>query len=140
MAEETINITDEINYLRSLIESTENQISSLERLLSDMGTTLSVVSSRDLFESEEKKINIGSGIYIDAVIKKPDRFLVPIGSDVYAEFGGEDVEKRLKDNMKQITDTLDTLYLRRKELSSRYDSLIMLLQRASQQPEKGKDV
>lgn len=140
MAEEQINITDEINYMRSLMDSTENQIESLERLLSEMATTLSVVTSKDMFDSEEKRINIGSGIYIEAIIRKPDKFIVPIGSDVYAEFGPEDVEKRLKDNMKQITDTLESLYLRRKELNSRYNSLLMLLQRVSQQQEKGKNV
>lgn len=135
-----MNINEELNYYKSLIDSTERQISSLERLSQEIGTTMSLLDDNELFESGEKKISIGSGIFMNAAITKPDRLMVPIGSDVYVEETPDKVKERLKGNLNQITQSLDSLYERRKDLTNRYESLAMLLQRAGeQQQEKGKD-
>ncbi len=137
---EQMNINEELNYYKSLIDSTERQISSLERLSQEIGTTMSLLDDNELFESGEKKISIGSGIFMNAAITKPDRLMVPIGSDVYVEETPDKVKERLKGNLNQITQSLDSLYERRKDLTNRYESLAMLLQRAGeQQQEKGKD-
>lgn len=137
---DTTSITEEMNYYRSMIDSTERQIANLERLAQEINTTISVVGDPDLFESEDKKITIGSGIFMSAKIEKPDKLIVPIGADVYIEESPEKVQERLKSNMAQLSTSLESLYARRKDLTNRYESLLMILQRVSaQQEEKGKN-
>ncbi len=137
---ESLNISEEINYYRNLIDSTERQITSLERLAQEINLTLSVLDDQELFESEDKKVSIGSGIFISAKLEKPKKMVVPIGADIYVEEPPEKVQERLKSNLAQISGSLESLYSRRKDLSNRYESLVMLLQRASaERDQKGQN-
>lgn len=133
------NITEELNYYKSLIDSTERQISNLENLAQEITVTIAVLEDEALFKSQDKKISIGSGIFMTAKLSKPESLFVPIGSDVYVEEPPEKVLKRLKENTEQIAQSLASLYDRRKDLTNRYESLVMLLQRAGQQQGKEKN-
>lgn len=137
---DSVNINEEMNYYKSLIDSTERQISNLEKLAQELSVTVAVIEDKDLFQSEDKKISIGSGIFINAKIEKPESLIVPIGADIYVEEKPDKVAERLKSNMQQVSASLDSLYARRKDLTNRYESLLMVLQRAAmQQNEKGKN-
>ncbi len=133
------DITEELSYYRKLIDSTENQIKSLETLSAEVNTTISILSDPEIFKSYDQKMSIGSGIFIPVRIEEPERIIVPIGSDVFVEEDVEKARKHVEASLEQITSTIKNLYARRKELVNRYEALLMFLQRAATAEGKGKD-
>ncbi len=133
------DITEELSYYRKLIDSTENQIKSLETLSAEVNTTISILSDPEIFKSNDQKMSIGSGIFIPVRIEEPERIIVPIGSDVFVEEDVEKARKHVEESLEQITSTIKNLYARRKELVNRYEALLMFLQRAATAEGKGKD-
>lgn len=131
--QQNINIVDEINYIKSLIDSIDSQINVLLRGLDELRRAVSVLKDQNLASSEETRISIGAGIYVNAKIDVTENILVPIGSDLYKEENVEKTVSRLDENIAEVEKSINNFSAQREELSRRYESMVSLLQREGQQ-------
>ncbi len=125
------SLVDEINLTRSLLDSTERQISTVDKAYQDLAVTLAVVKEKPKLSGKTVKISIGSGMYVDGEIGNSDKVIVPVGSDVFVESTAEDAGKRIEDNMENLRKTLDELIQRQADLRIRYDNLLAIAQNSS---------
>jgi prefoldin alpha subunit len=123
----------EIEYLKGIIESLNDQISRIERVIEEINLSLSVIADRKNIEGNKTRVSIGYGIYVNARIESFDRLLLPIGSGVYREDNAENVEKRLKGELQSLQTSMDSLLEKRKESENRYETLLTVVQRAGTQ-------
>ena len=125
------NLVDEINMTRSLLDSTERQISTVDKAYQDLAMTLAVVNEKPELADKAVRISIGSGMYVEGKISDSDRIIVPVGSDVFVESTTGEAKMKIEESMESLRKTLDELLQRQSELRIRYDSLMAIAQRAT---------
>lgn len=138
MAEEQFNVTNELNYLRSLIESIDSQLSILRRGLEELRRALSVLNESAIGTSSETRMTIGAGIFAKARIDLSENLIVPIGSEMYVEEQREKTVRRLEKNVGEVQQSIDGLVSQRNELGNRYESILALMQQ-QEASESGKN-
>jgi prefoldin alpha subunit len=130
-SEAQANLVDEINMTRSLLDSAERQISTVDKAYQDLAVTLAVVNEKPDLAEKNVRISIGSGMYVEGKIEGSDRIIVPVGSDVFVETTTEEAKKRIEESMESLRKTLDELLQRQSYLRIRYESLMAIAQRAT---------
>jgi prefoldin alpha subunit len=125
------NLVDEINMTRSLLDSTERQISTVDKAYQDLAVTLAVVNEKPELADKAVRISIGSGMYVEGKIADSDKIIIPVGSDVFVESTTGEAKKKIEESMESLRKTLDELLQRQSDLRIRYDSLMAIAQRAS---------
>lgn len=128
-----INISEELNYLRSIMESLDNQLSVLSRGMEEIRKAYSVLKEEGLTASKDVRVSIGAGIFAKANVDPKDKLFVPIGSDLYVEEEPGKSLERLDQNVKELDASIQNVQGRRSEISSRYNSLVSVLQQAQDQ-------
>ncbi|WP_162509336.1 prefoldin subunit alpha [Thermogymnomonas acidicola] len=104
--EEQVDVAEQIQYIKGLIDTTEAQIQVLSRALEDMIRARSILEDASLRSSKSLRVSIGAGIYVDAKLNLEEKVMVPIGSDTYIQESAEDAVKRLKSNEEEVKDSL----------------------------------
>jgi prefoldin alpha subunit len=138
MAEDTqVNIVDEINYTKSLIDSLDNQLNGLLRGMEEIRRVQAILKDTGILEAKDRRVAIGSGIFALGNIDVKSKMLVPIGSDVYLEENPEKVSGRLEKNVIELQSTISALDARRTELLNRYESMLSIVDQARQE-QQGK--
>lgn len=137
MDSESVGVSEELEYLKSLIESVDNQLSVLVRGMDEYNRALMVLKENYLKESGDVKVSIGAGIYLKADIHSEEKLFVPIGSDLYIEEDSSVTLGRLDRNIKEIQDSVQNIQQRRYEITERYNALLSAVQKQiQQQPER----
>lgn len=127
------SISEELEYLKSLIDSIDSQLSVLVRGMDEYNRALLVLKENYLKDSSDTKVSIGAGIYLKADLHTDEKLFVPIGSDLYIEEDSSVTLGRLDRNIKEIQDSVQNIQQRRTEISDRYNALVSLVQRQMQQ-------
>lgn len=136
--EQQIDPTYEINYIRSLIEQIDAQMTSLVRGLDEVRRAYNVLKDQDVSASAETRVALGAGVYANARIDLDQKLLVPIGSSIYIEETREETASRLDTNIQEIETSLESMRYQRTELSNRYQGLVsMMQQQEAQGQQKG---
>jgi prefoldin alpha subunit len=130
-SEAQANLVDEINMTRSLMDSTDRQISTVDKAYQDLAVTLAVVNEKPELADKTIRISIGSGMYVEGKIEGSDNIIVPVGSDIFVEATTGEARKRIEESMESLRKTLDELLQRQSDLRIRYDSLMAIAQRAT---------
>ena len=138
MAEENqVNIVDEINYTKSLIDSLDTQLNGLLRGMEEIRRVQTILKDTEISGSRDRRISIGAGIFALGNIDIKSRMLVPIGSDVYIEEDPEKLSNRLDRNITDLQNSIGTLNTRRSDLVNRYEALLSVVNQAREE-EQGK--
>ncbi len=124
------NVAEELNYLRSLMESLDNQLSVLARGMDEVRKAYSALKDEAIATSNDVKVSLGAGIFIKANIDPKERLLVPIGSNLYVEEDPKLSVERLEKNVKELDESIQNVQSRRSDISGRYNSLVSLVQQA----------
>ena len=127
---EKVNLYEEANYAKALIDSLNEQIERLEKATEELVATSTILHEDGIRDSPEIRISIGSGIYVGVSGLKFDRVLIPVGSGVLKEESRENATHKIDDNLKEISASLNSLYLRKKDIETRYESILAVLQNA----------
>lgn len=139
MAEENqVNIVDEINYTKSLIDSLDTQLNGLLRGMEEIRRVQTILKETEISNSRDRRISIGAGIFALGNIDTKSRMLVPIGSDVYIEEEPEKLSNRLDRNITDLQNSIGTLNTRRSDLVNRYEALLSVVNQAREE-EQGKN-
>ncbi len=128
-----INVSEQLEYLRTMISSLDNQISILARGMDEIQRASSILKEEGIEGSGDIKTLIGAGIYARSSLKLSEKLLVPIGSDLYIEESRDRTLIRLQKNLEEVSGSLKTAQERRDDLAMRYDSLVTLMQQSPQQ-------
>ncbi len=136
MDNSSAGISEELEYLKSLIDSVDNQLSVLVRGMDEYNRALMVLKENYLRDSRDVKVSIGAGIYLKADIHPDEKLFVPIGSDLYIEEDSSTTLSRLDRNIKEIQDSVQNIQQRRYEITERYNTLLSAMQRQLQQPQE----
>lgn len=131
--ESKINITEELNYIRSLMESLDNQLTVLMRGMEEIRRAYSVLKEEGISSSKDVRVSIGAGIYAKASVVPKEKLFVPIGSDLYIEEEPSKSVTRLDQNIKELDASIQNVQTRRSDLSGRYNSLVAVLQQSQEQ-------
>lgn len=123
----------EMNYMRSLLESIDNQMNSLMSGLQELRRASSVLKEQSIESSTDTRVSIGAGIFANAKIETSGKLLVPIGSNVYIEENKDKATERLERNIKEVEDSLQKMIDQRAEVSNRYETLASLVQQQREQ-------
>ena len=126
--ESRVNVTEELNYLRSLIESIDGQVNTLIRGLEELRKAHLALTDTSLAASKETRVAIGAGIFMEATLKPDGKLLVPIGSDIFIHEDPEAARTRLEENMKEVETSISGLNSQRDEISRRYDTILAAAQ------------
>ena len=138
MAEENqVNIVDEINYTKSLIDSLDTQLNGLLRGMEEIRRVQTILKDTEISNSRDRRISIGAGIFALGNIDTKSRMLVPVGSDVYIEEDPEKLSNRLDRNITDLQNSIGTLNTRRSDLVNRYEALLSVVNQAREE-EQGK--
>ena len=138
MAEENqVNIVDEINYTKSLIDSLDTQLNGLLRGMEEIRRVQTILKDTEISGSRDRRISIGAGIFALGNIDTKSRMLVPVGSDVYIEEDPEKLSNRLDRNITDLQNSIGTLNTRRSDLVNRYEALLSVVNQAREE-EQGK--
>ncbi|MCL4340712.1 MAG: prefoldin subunit alpha [Candidatus Thermoplasmatota archaeon] len=126
-----INLAEQLEYLKTMISSLDNQISILLKAYEEVQRAYSIIKDLELQSSGEMKTLIGAGIYASSTLNLNQKLLVPIGSDLYIEEEKEKTANRLEKNSQEITSSLREAQDRRSDLAARHDSIVSLVQQQS---------
>ena len=138
MAEENqVNIVDEINYTKSLIDSLDSQLDGFIRGMEEIRRVQIILKDTEISASRDRRISIGAGIFAFGNVDTKSKMLVPIGSDVYVEEEPEKLSNRLDRNIADLQNSIGTLSARRSDLVNRYEALLSVVDQARQE-EQGK--
>ena len=118
-----VNIDEEIDYTRNLLASVSGQIDRLQLAMAEIVTTIEVLKELKSGTAPENRISIGSGLFVRADIKDPETVIFPMGSGVFREDNRDSAIEKLNANLKELSDSFETLKLRRKELEGRINAL-----------------
>ena len=135
--ENQVNIVDEINYTKSLIDSLDTQLNGLLRGMEEIRRVQTILKETEISNSRDRRISIGAGIFALGNIDTKSRMLVPIGSDVYIEEEPEKLSNRLDRNITDLQNSIGTLNTRRSDLVNRYEALLSVVNQAREE-EQGK--
>ncbi|MCL5782603.1 MAG: prefoldin subunit alpha [Candidatus Thermoplasmatota archaeon] len=136
--ENRVDIQGELNYLRSLIDSMDNQLSVLIRGMDELRKTHAVLKEDQLASAKEMRVTVGSGIFVKAKLELDQNLFVPIGSDLYVEEESPKTLVRIDQNVKDIEVSIQNVQARRSEVSTRYNSLVSMVQQQEQIQQKGQ--
>lgn len=125
-----INISEELNYLRSLLDSLDNQLNVLIRGMDEVRKAYAILKEEQLSASKDTRVSIGAGIFAKADVDTREKLFVPIGSDLYVEEDPSKTMSRLDQNVKELDSSVQNVQNRRSEISNRYNSLVSMLQQA----------
>lgn len=96
--------------LRSELESRAKQREMLNASLSEVASTINVLSDiKKLKEGEEMVIPLGSGAFVTATLKDSEKILVDLGSDTFIRKSTQDAIDFLKTRNEEIEKGLQTL-------------------------------
>ncbi|MCL5785847.1 MAG: prefoldin subunit alpha [Candidatus Thermoplasmatota archaeon] len=129
--DQKVNIVDEANYAKVLLDSVNDQIARLERAGEELSSTLAILRDDGIGVSKDVRVSIGSGIFVSAKGIEFDKVLFPLGSGVLKEEPREKARQMIEDNLKDIQGSLNSLYVRKKDVETRYESLLTILQNSS---------
>jgi prefoldin alpha subunit len=129
--ESRVNVTEELNYLRSLIESIDGQVNTLIRGLEELRKAHLAITDTNLAVSKETRVAIGAGIFMEATLKLDGKLLVPIGSDIFIHEDPAAARTRLEENMKEVETSISGLNSQMDEISRRYDTILAAAQSQS---------
>jgi prefoldin alpha subunit len=129
--ESRVNVTEELNYLRSLIESIDGQVNTLIRGLEELRKAHLALTDTNLAVSKETRVAIGAGIFMEATLKLDGKLLVPIGSDIFIHEDPAAARTRLEENMKEVETSISGLNSQMDEISRRYDTILAAAQSQS---------
>ena len=135
--ENQVNIVDEINYTKSLIDSLDTQLNGLLRGMEEIRRVQTILKDTEISGSRDRRISIGAGIFALGNIDTKSRMLVPIGSDVYIEEEPEKLSNRLDRNINDLQNSIGNLNTRRSDLVNRYEALLSVVNQAREE-EQGK--
>lgn len=127
------NVADELNYLRSLMESLDNQLSVLVRGMDEVRKAYAVVKEEAISASKDVKVSIGAGIFVKANLDSKKKLFVPIGSNLYVEEDPDKSVVRLDKNLKELDESIQSVQSRRSDISGRYNSLVSLVEQAQEE-------
>ncbi|HLH86194.1 MAG TPA: hypothetical protein VKU79_04955 [Thermoplasmataceae archaeon] len=136
-SEQRINVQEEMEYLRTAINTLDNQINVLARGLEELRRAHTVIREESVTTSGDVRASIGAGIFVNVSLSRDAKFLVPIGSDLYLELPRSEAEKKVADNIKEVENSLNIAGQRRADIAERYQSLLILIQQQSVQSQKG---
>lgn len=128
-----INISEELNYLRSLMESLDNQLSVLMRGMDEIRKAYAILKEEGLLSSKDARVSIGAGIFAKAKVDPKGKLFVPVGSDLYVEEEPEKTISRLDQNVKELDASVQNVQSRRADITNRYNSLVSLAQQVQSQ-------
>ena len=131
--ENKVNISEELNYLRSLMESLDNQLSVLAKGMDEIRKAYAILKEEGIGSSKDVRVSIGAGIFAKANVDPKQKLFVPIGSELYVEEDPQKTITRLDQNVKELDVSIQSVQSRRAEISSRYNSIVALLQQAQDQ-------
>lgn len=134
--DDTINLANEIDATKSVMEATEKQIGTLDKAMQDLAVTMAVLNERSNFSNTDMLVMIGSGMFLKAKVEDAESIMFPIGSDVYTETDAETAKKKIEENISGLQKTMETLVSRQTELRIRYENLVAIAQSVSQQETK----
>lgn len=130
--EERDEFQQELTELRDAqrtIERLEAQSEALSNSIEETESTMETLEGlEDAEAGSEILVPIGSGSYIPAEIKEPDRILSDLGSDLVAERSPKEVTKLLKKRKKDYEDSKEQAQEKIEELSDRIEELRPKLQ------------
>lgn len=126
--EQKFNPMDEINYMRSLLDSIDTQMNSLVRGLDELKRAFYSLKDKDIESSEETRVSIGAGIFANARIEMGQKLLVPVGSSIYIEEDREKATARLERNIEDVQNSITSMGNQRDEISNRYQALVSYVQ------------
>jgi len=129
--ESRVNVTEELNYLRSLIESIDGQVNTLIRGLEELRKAHLAITDTNLAVSKETRVAIGAGIFMEATLKLDGKLLVPIGSDIFIHEDPAATRTRIEENMKEVETSISGLNSQMDEISRRYDTILAAAQSQS---------
>ncbi|MCW6169553.1 MAG: prefoldin subunit alpha [Thermoplasmatales archaeon] len=129
--DQRVNVSEELEYLKSIIDSLDNQINSLAKAIEELGRTFSTLKDSEAGESKETRISLGSGIYVEAKLDLDKKLMVPIGSDLFIEEEPKKTVERLENNIKELSNSLASLQQQRKDAEYRYNAIVALVQQQS---------
>ena len=129
--EQEITLSQEIQYLQNVIESTDRQISVLSKGAEDYLRALSVLEESAIESSEDVRISIGGGVFVKARIESSKPLIIPIGSGIFIEETPEQTKERLKKLISDINGTLENMNAQRKVAMSQYEQLISMMKENS---------
>ncbi|MEM0158788.1 MAG: prefoldin subunit alpha [Thermoplasmataceae archaeon] len=135
---QSLNLQEEMEYLRSAINTLDSQINVLARGLEELRRAHAVIREEALKSSSDIRASIGAGVFVNVALQPTSRFLVPIGSDLYLELARDDAEKKLSENMNDVENSLNLASQRRAEIAGRYQSLLALIEDQALQSRKGR--
>lgn len=118
----------ELNYMRSLLDSIDNQMNSLSKGLEELRRAYYSLKDQEIGKSDETRITIGAGIFVNAKLETEKSLLVPIGSSIYIEEEREKTIERLDNNIKEVETSLTGMTNQRAEISNRYQTLLSIVQ------------
>ncbi len=118
------NLRQELEFLESYVSSTEKQIQVMSRGLDEFSKALAVLESEEIPLSSETMFSLGGGLFVRGTMDKSKDILVAIGSDVYIEEKSQKTVERLKEQMKDVQNGINTLNSQRADAIRRYESLV----------------
>lgn len=135
--EQRYNPLDEINYMRSLLDSIDTQMNSLIRGLEELRRAFNALRDNAIESSEDTRVSLGAGIFANARLEMKKNLLVPIGSSIYIEEDREKTSARLEQNIKDVENSLSSMGNQRDEISNRYQALVSMVQQQSGEQKQG---
>ena len=129
--EQKINVSQELEYLQNVIDSTERQISILSKGADDYLRALSVLEESNIESAGEVRISIGGGVFVKARIESSKPLIIPIGSGIFTEESPDQTKARLRNLISEINGTLETMNAQRKIAMSQYEQILSLLRENS---------
>ena len=116
----------------------DNQLSVLIRGMDELRKTHAVLKEDQLASAKEMRVTLGAGIFVKAKLELDQNLFVPIGSDLYVEEESPKTLVRIEQNVKDIEVSIQNVQARRSEVSTRYNSLVSMVQQQEQIQQKGQ--
>ena len=127
--EEFQNELTELREAQRTIERLEAQSEALSNSIEEIKSTMETLEGlEDAETGSEILVPIGSGSFVPAEIKKPNKILSNLGSDLVAERSPKEVTKLLKKRKKDYENSKEQAQEKIEELSDRIEELRPKLQ------------
>lgn len=122
--EEFQQIATELREAQQRIEALERQTEVINNSINEIeNTTETVKGMEEMKSGTEILVPIGSGSYVTAEVKNPDRILSNLGADLVAERKPEEVTKLLEKQKKDFENSLQQTQEKIEELKDKIEEL-----------------
>lgn len=133
-------IVTELRQSQQEVENLQSQVEILSSSLEEVEVSIETVEGIEDFESgQEILVPIGSGSYVPAEIKDPERILSELGADLVAEKNPEEVKKLLEKRKSDFEDSLEQTRERMEELREKIEELRPKAQRLMAQAQAAQE-